>query len=58
MQGTRMTREDAILAAVESRKTGAEGYFILISNMKMNEQQTLDLYRERHKSEDGFKDLK
>ena len=53
-----MTREDAILAAVESRKTGTEGYFILISNMKLNEQQTLDLYRERHKSEDGFKDLK
>ena len=53
-----MAREDAILAAVESRKTGTEGYFILISNMKLNEQQTLDLYRERHKSEDGFKDLK
>ena len=53
-----MTREEAVKAAVEGRVTGKEGYFLLVSSFKEDEQATLDRYRNRNVSEDHYLDLK
>lgn len=53
-----MPREEAVQKAVEKRITGKEGYFLLVSSFKEDEQATLDRYRSRNVSEDHYLDLK
>ncbi len=51
-------RETAVQAAVESRISGHEGYFILTCSRDIDPCKALRIYRNRNHIEDGYRDLK